>query len=118
MKSLRLSRQPYPSRKALTHNDLKTTYEDVGNVLNGNIEFGSPTSNNAQNVKGSWATGKSLAEGVEFAVPHSLGKVPTGFHTVSVDQPGILYKGTTPWTSTQIYLKSSTAETNYTIFVL
>lgn len=45
--------------------------------------------------------------GVETAVPHTLGKIPTDFIVTSIDQEAIVWKGSTPWTSDTIYLKAS-----------
>lgn len=45
----------------------------------------------------------------EDSVAHTLGKVPVGYITVSVDKASIIYAGGTAWTTTAIYLKNSAA---------
>jgi hypothetical protein len=53
----------------------------------------------------------------EDAVPHALGAIPTGYIVVNQNQSAVLYDGTTPWTKTIIYLKSSAASTLWTVLV-
>lgn len=53
----------------------------------------------------------------EDVVSHELGKVPTGFLVTARNKAGILYSGTTPNTTSRIYLKSNVANTTYTILV-
>lgn len=45
----------------------------------------------------------------ENTVAHTLGKVPTGFIVYSINKGAVVYKGTTAWTSTNIYLKVNVA---------
>lgn len=47
----------------------------------------------------------------ENAVAHTLGKVPTGFLIYDLNKGAVVYKGTTAWTKTTIYLKVNTATT-------
>jgi hypothetical protein len=53
----------------------------------------------------------------EDAVLHALGAVPTGYIIVRQNQSAILYTGSTAWTKTTIYLKSSAASTLWTVMV-
>jgi hypothetical protein len=45
----------------------------------------------------------------ENTVAHGIGKVPTGYIVYSQDKAASLYKGSTAWTATNIYLKCNVA---------
>jgi len=47
----------------------------------------------------------------ENTVAHTLGKVPTGFLVYDLNKGAVVYRGTTSWTATNIYLKVNTAST-------
>jgi hypothetical protein len=117
--SLKLLRQKYPAHTApIKAQDLKNTYEDIGKVVNGGLEFGSPTNKTAQNLNGVWFTGVTpVAPNTEFTVPLNLGRIPTGFITFSIDQAGILYRSTTTWTATTAFLKCNVASAHVVIFL-
>jgi len=53
----------------------------------------------------------------EDTVAHKLGRVPVGVFAGLPDKAAILYKGTTAWTSTNIYVKTSAATTIWNIMV-
>ena len=53
----------------------------------------------------------------EDTVPHKLGRVPNGYIVVKQDKAGIVYDGTTAWTTTNLYLKSSVASVTWTLMV-
>lgn len=53
----------------------------------------------------------SATPGAENAISHTLGKVPTDFIVTSLDKAAIIYKGTTAFNKTSIYLKSNVATT-------
>ena len=54
----------------------------------------------------------------EFTVKHTLGRVPIGFDTVSIDKAGILYVSRQgSWLETSIFLKCSVATATITIRV-
>ena len=59
----------------------------------------------------------SATPDAENTIAHELGRVPVGYIVVSVDKAAVLYKGTTAWTSTNIYLKCNVASTAYTILI-
>lgn len=86
-------------------------------VLNGQISFGDGAT--ADNIKGEWKTVTSHATGgTEFAVTHTLGVVPVGFLLVVPPASGTVNKGTTSWTTTNLYLNCSANAQTITIFVL
>jgi hypothetical protein len=53
----------------------------------------------------------------EDTVAHKLGRVPVGVFAGLPDKAAVLYKGTTAWTSTNIYLKTSVATVAWNIMV-
>lgn len=97
--------------------NLQTILEQNAKVLDGNIQFG--TVGSIGNMKGFMAAG--VTPGVantEFTVTHNLGVVPVGYLVMSVDQAAIIYKSTTVWTGTAIFLKCNATNVNYVLFVL
>lgn len=53
----------------------------------------------------------------EFAVAHILNRVPITIVGQDTDNGGLLYRGTTPWTKTTAYLKSTTASAVYNVIL-
>lgn len=89
----------------------------LGTLLNGQISFGDGSS--TDNIKGEWNSFTSHASGgTETAIPHTLGVIPTGFLLTTPPTSGTVNKGTTPWTSTHIYLTFSASAQAATIFIL
>jgi len=69
---------------------------------------------------GVFVSGTSAGGNVEFSVTHSLGRVPQGYIIFFTDKATSLYQGPTTgtaWTTTQIFIKSSTATTSFLIYV-
>jgi len=54
----------------------------------------------------------------EDAFAHTLGSVPIGYIVLSRDKGGVIYDGSTSWTSTNIYLRSNVTSVATTIFLL
>ena len=74
--------------------------EDIAGILNGNVEFDINTRTNI-------ATVSFIATGVDTRVDHKLGKIPSGYIVVGISDPANLYTGATPWTVSEIYLRSN-----------
>jgi hypothetical protein len=87
--------------------------KDIKGVLRGRLTFG----DNISAETGITVTTSGVV-GTDIPVDHSLGRIPTGFIAVGLDAPVIIYQSSTPWTTTQIFLKSDTspATFNLTIF--
>jgi hypothetical protein len=86
-------------------------------ALNGNLTFGDGT--DYDNIKGKWATFVSSATpDLEFSYTHDLGAVPVGYLIMSSDKAGVLYRGSTTWTTSLVYFKCNVASTTFTIFLL
>jgi hypothetical protein len=54
---------------------------------------------------------------VEFSGTHHLGRVPEGFLVTKINKAGVVYQGTTAWTTTAVYLKCSVANAAVTLRV-
>ena len=54
----------------------------------------------------------------EDAVPHDLGKVPLHFIVSSLDKAAIVYCGSTPFTDTHVYMKTSAASAAVQLILL
>jgi hypothetical protein len=50
-------------------------------------------------------------------VAHQLGRTPTGFLVINRDKAGVVYKGASAWTSSNIYLKCNVASVAVTMLV-
>jgi hypothetical protein len=112
---------PTPTEKdKWAHTWFHTIYKlllEVVTAINGNLTFGDGTS--IDNVSGKWITyTTNAAPDTEDAVAHNLGVIPPGFIVMIPPNAGFLYKGTTAWTTANIYLKCSAAAKQVTIFVL
>ena len=97
--------------------------EQLSYAVNGNVSFGSTTSNTdgEMNIEGWKASGTSpVGANTEFAVTHNLGRVPFGFIVLSVSVAATIYQdlGGTAWSATTAYFKASAASVAYVIFLV
>lgn len=53
----------------------------------------------------------------EDTVPHTLGRVPFGFLASCPDKAAVIYNGTTAWTTSNIYVKTSVATVAWKLLV-
>ena len=108
--------------KALDHNI------SFGNNLNTSPPSGQPGINTdpAKNIDCFKAAGKSPATAnTEFSVSAGPGNTffrdghtPIGIIVISVDQAATIYKSSTAWTGSTIYLKATAASVNYALIVI
>jgi hypothetical protein len=88
-------------------------------LAQGRIRFGPGTSgNDGENIFGQWVTFTTSTADTEVTVPHTCGCVPVGYLTTKINKGGVIYDSGTAWTSTNIYIKCSTATTIVTLFLL
>jgi hypothetical protein len=81
--------------------------------------FGSSASNGDQTISSWKVTGVTAAvPDTEFSLAHGLARVPIGFFTAYVDAAANLYKSSTAWTTTSIYLKCDMALVNYFVVII
>lgn len=96
---------------------LRSFISELAAAVNGNISFGDGT--DTDNVFGQWVTvADTGAANTEFAVAHTLGAVPPGFILMVPPASGYVYKGSSSWTTSNVYLKCSAANQAITVFVL
>lgn len=92
-----------------------------GRVLDGNVSFGQTNvnkTNRDRNIDSFMANGATPGvANTEFSVTHSLGRIPITFfgHT---DNGGVLYKSTTAWSKTAVFLKCTTVTANYQVVLI
>ena len=55
--------------------------------------------------------------GTEDTVAHKLGRTPVGYFPVRQDKAAVLYDGTTTFTSTNIYFRTSVATVAWTVVI-
>lgn len=54
----------------------------------------------------------------EDTIAHTLGRVPTYFIVGDIDKGGVVYKGTTAFTKTNVYLKTTVASAAVKVILL
>ena len=96
---------------------------DVKNIITnmqGRISFGELTDGKSgESVSGECSVVSDTGNAdTEFTIAHNVGAVPLGFIVTNIDKGGVVYDSGTTWTSTNIYLKCTTANTNVTLFLL
>lgn len=88
---------------------------DLARILNSGIKF--EENFNCEIIS---YTSNSTAN-AEDTIPHSLGRIPTGYFILHRSKAGIVYQGPatgTPWTDTNIYLKCTVASTQFKLLVV
>ena len=53
----------------------------------------------------------------EDTVSHNLARIPTGYIVVTQDKAATLFNGTTTWTTTNLYLRTSVASVAWKVLV-
>lgn len=97
--------------------DLESYLLEFVRINDGNLGFGDGT--DPDNLIGKWLTYTTNAiADTEDTLTHDLGMVPVGFIVMEPPNGGFIYKGTTAWTTSQIFLKCSAANKTAKIFVV
>jgi hypothetical protein len=89
-------------------------------VLNGNVSYGDTMTNGQedQNINAWKFQGTSPgAANAQFTLNHSLGRVPNTIVGQDTSNGGVIYRGTTPWSKTQIFVKCTAASSVYNLIV-
>lgn len=92
----------------------------VSTVINGNIEFGNPTSGPA-NIRGVWASVTAPgAANTDFTVVHNLGRPAVGYLVMTTDRAVAIYTSPSANGSpnTQTILRAGVASAVMTLFIL
>lgn len=101
-------------------NNIDTDIRNLFLFSQGRVRFGNNTDGAfGENVSGQFqiVTDTGTAD-TQFTVSHGIGAVPIGFLVLNINKGGVVYDSGTAWTSTNIYLKCTTANTNVTLFLL
>lgn len=100
--------KPYEFNKELTL---------IKQVVNGLIQFGDLEGNN-RNMFGEMQQLSFGPAATEVRVRHNLGSVPIGYLVLRNENGGVVFDGTSTWSSQYIYVQSTTANNNVLIFIL
>ena len=91
--------------------ELLSAWSELAGLLNGGLIL-------TDNFRGEVLTvSDSGAADSSNTIPHTLKRIPTGFIVVNINKGGVVYDAGTAWTVTNIYLKCTTANTTYKVFV-
>lgn len=89
---------------------MRTELESIKHEFNGKIEL--------VNQRVAEVTiSDTGAANTDFEVTHNLGVVPR-YYIWNIDRNGVVYKGTTSWTTTKIYLRCSAANAQVNVIVI
>jgi hypothetical protein len=95
----------------------------LSQAANGGIDFGESTQTDSDtytgNMNGQWANVTAPAANTEFAIPHTLGRIPS-FYFYITDVSANIYQlpdTGTAWTETNIYVKSSVTGAKIRVFI-
>jgi hypothetical protein len=103
-------------------------HKDVQKAVNGGITFGVPSTvllNGTQtvpqpceNINGVLVTVVTpLGGGTEFSVIHNLNRVPQLVDIKRMNSATVIFDSGTPWTKTQIFLKSTVGSITVTLHI-
>jgi len=96
---------------------VKKIYQNLTNVINGNLGFGDGT--NADNINGVWSNVTAPgAPNTDFTITHNLGRIPVGYWVMQADRATDIYTGSVAATKTQLTLRSSVASAVLRIFIV
>lgn len=108
--SIRAYGEATPFEKAIT-NCLNEEFRNLDGLLNRGLNF-------ADNFDGRILSfTSSVTPDAENTVAHTLGKIPTGFIVTDINKGAVVYRGTTSFTATNIYLKCNTASTAIKVLI-
>lgn len=96
----------------------KMLWENLYQVINGNISFGIGINTQDKNVRGTMVEiADSGVANSSIMVTHNLGYIPKFYDIKYASLATQVFDFGTAWTKTQIFLASSTAHTKLRIFV-
>lgn len=99
---------------------LRQWIERTARIVNGNIEFGNPTSGPA-NIRGAWVTVTTPGvANTDFTITHNLGRAAVGYLIVAKTAACDVYTSPTVNNNptTNLILRASATGVNLTIFVI
>lgn len=99
-----------PHTSIVNENQHRRRYNELADAVSSNFFYNGTTDS---------GTSPSTAN-TEFAITHNLGRIPTGYVLIASNPAGSLYQTPTtgtPWTKTQIFVKSTTASMSYVVYI-
>ena len=96
---------------------LRSVYQNLVNVINGNLGFGDGT--NSDNINGVWINVVApVAPNTDFTLTHNLNRLPVGYWAMTKDRACDVYTGSIPATKTQLTLRATVASAVLRLFVV
>ena len=88
-------------------------------AMQGRLAFGESTDGvDGENIEGEFqVVADTGTANTEFAVAHTLNKVPNGYIVVKNNKNGVVYDGTTANSATNLYLRHGAANSSITVFI-
>lgn len=88
-------------------------------IVNSGLDFGDAIAFSG-NFRGAWLKDQvtHATPDTETAYTHNLGIVPIGYLVFKRDKAGVIYSGSTAWTTSQLTLRSNLASVTFTALVL
>lgn len=85
--------------------------KDIKQILLGRVTF-------VENISANITTVHSLVPvATDIVIDHTLDRVPTGFFSFGLNVAPIIYASSTPWTKTQIFLKSNLSPVDFQVII-
>jgi hypothetical protein len=88
----------------------------LSHLFNGRIQLGDGVNKENLDLQFKNVTSPATAD-QEFAVAHSLDRVPAGYFVVKRDKAALVYDSATSWTTSAIHLKCSLASTSLRLII-
>ncbi len=96
---------------------LRSVYQNLVNVVNGDLGFGDGTL--ADNVSGAWINVVApVTPNTDFTVTHNLNRLPVGYWPMQKDRACDVYTGSVASTKTQLTLRATVASAVLRLFVV
>lgn len=108
---IRFSGQPASDFEKSLEEELVRYSQTLAKILNKGLSF---ADNHNMQVK---SVTTDAAAGTESAITHTLGRVPSDFLVGSQDKAGTIFKGTSAWTATTIYIRGSVASITANLYI-
>lgn len=90
---------------------IEEVLSNLGNLLNRGISFDDNIDCRELTVT------TNVAPDTEDTIPHTLGRIPVRFIVTDINKGGVVYRGLTAFTKTNIYLKCTTASTAVKVLI-
>lgn len=85
--------------------------KDIKQVLLGRVTFVDNISASIQDVS------TSIPADTDIEIDHTLGRPAVGFFAYGIDMAPIIYKSSTPWTASKIFVKSSLSPVTFQLII-